>query len=54
VRDAVDRGEDLKNLVEPTSGNTGLGLVMVSNAHRFWFSAVMSNAVPLEKRSALR
>lgn len=54
VRDAVDRGQELENLVEPTSGNTGLGLVMVSNAHRYGFSAVMSNAVPLEKRSALR
>jgi len=54
VRDAIDRGEQLHNLVEPTSGNTGLGLVMVSNAHRFGFSAVMSNAVPQEKRSALR
>lgn len=54
VRDALDRGEELHNLVEPTSGNTGLGLVMVANAHRFGFSAVMSRAVPQEKRDALR
>lgn len=54
VRDALERGEQLQNLVEPTSGNTGLGLVMVAHAHRFGFSAVMSNAVPEEKRSALR
>ena len=54
VRDALERGEQLHNLVEPTSGNTGLGLVMVANAHRYGFSAVMSNAVPQEKRAALR
>jgi cysteine synthase/rhodanese-related sulfurtransferase len=54
VRDALERGQSLENLVEPTSGNTGLGLVMVSNAHRFGFSAVMSNAVPQEKRDSLR
>lgn len=54
VRDAIDRGEELHNLVEPTSGNTGLGLAMVSNAHQFGFSAVMSKAVPEEKRLALR
>lgn len=54
VRDALEHGTALENLVEPTSGNTGLGLVMVSNAHRFGFSAVMSNAVPEEKRNSLR
>jgi cysteine synthase/rhodanese-related sulfurtransferase len=54
VRDALARGEHLQNLVEPTSGNTGLGLVMVANAHHYGFSAVMSNAVPQEKRTALR
>lgn len=54
VRDALERGEQLHNLVEPTSGNTGLGLVMVANAHGYGFSAVVSNAVPQEKRIALR
>ena len=54
VRDAEERGLHLENLVEPTSGNTGLGLIMVANARGYGFSAVMSNAVPLEKRSALR
>jgi cysteine synthase/rhodanese-related sulfurtransferase len=54
VRDALDHGEQLRNLVEPTSGNTGLGLAMVANAHRYGFSAVMSKAVPQEKRTALR
>ncbi len=54
VQDAEARGLHLENLVEPTSGNTGLGLVMVANARGYGFSAVMSNAVPQEKRSALR
>jgi cysteine synthase/rhodanese-related sulfurtransferase len=54
VRDALERGQQLENLVEPTSGNTGLGLVMVANAHHIGFSAVMSKAVPEEKRNSLR
>ena len=54
VRDAEERGEQVENLVEPTSGNTGIGLAMVSNARQYGFSAVLSKAVPLEKRTSLR
>ena len=54
VADAENRGEQLENLVEPTSGNTGMGLAMISNARRYHFTATLSNAIPLEKRSALR
>lgn len=54
VRDAQERGERLENLVEPTSGNTGIGLAMVSNANQYGFSATLSKAIPLEKRTALR
>ncbi len=54
VRDAEERGEKLENLVEPTSGNTGIGLAMVSNARRYGFSATLSKQIPLEKRTALR
>ena len=54
VRDAEERGEKLENLVEPTSGNTGMGLAMVSNARGYKFTATLSSAIPLEKRSALR
>lgn len=54
VADAEDRGEDLQNLVEPTSGNTGIGLAMVANARGYGFSATLSRAIPLEKRTALR
>jgi cysteine synthase/rhodanese-related sulfurtransferase len=54
VRDAEERGEHLENLVEPTSGNTGIGLAMISNARRLGFSATLSKEIPLEKRTALR
>ncbi|MFZ2624252.1 MAG: pyridoxal-phosphate dependent enzyme [Propionibacterium sp.] len=54
VRDATERGEHLENLVGPTSGNTGIGLAMVSNANNYGFSATLSKAIPLEKRTALR
>lgn len=54
VRDAEDRGEQLENLVEPTSGNTGIGLAMVANAKGYGFSATLSKDVPVEKRVALR
>jgi cysteine synthase len=54
VADAERRGETLENLVEPTSGNTGMGLAMISNARGYRFTATLSNAIPLEKRQALR
>ncbi|SNU00604.1 Cysteine synthase [Ruaniaceae bacterium KH17] len=54
IRDAEERGEELRNLVEPTSGNTGIGLAMVANAKNYGFSATLSKAVPFEKRAALR
>lgn len=54
VMDAEARGIPLKNLVEPTSGNTGMGLAMMANARGYKFAATMSNAIPAEKRAALR
>jgi cysteine synthase/rhodanese-related sulfurtransferase len=54
IADAEKRGETLENLVEPTSGNTGMGLAMMSNARGYHFTATLSSAIPLEKRSALR
>lgn len=54
IRDAGERGVELENLVEPTSGNTGIGLAMVSNVLQYGFSATLSKAIPLEKRTALR
>lgn len=54
VRDAQEKGIPLQNLVEPTSGNTGMGLAMISNAKGIRFTATLSLAIPEEKRSALR
>lgn len=54
VRDAEERGESIQNLVEPTSGNTGMGLAMLSNAKGYKFAATLSKEIPLEKRAALR
>lgn len=54
IADAEQRGQALENLVEPTSGNTGIGLAMVANARGYGFSATLSRAIPLEKRTALR
>ncbi len=54
VRDAIEREVKLENLVEPTSGNTGMGLAMISNARKLNFTATLSLAIPAEKRAALR
>jgi cysteine synthase/rhodanese-related sulfurtransferase len=42
------------NLVEPTSGNTGMGLAMVGNARGYSLTTPLSMAIPEEKRSVLR
>jgi cysteine synthase/rhodanese-related sulfurtransferase len=56
VRDAEARGVlgPGKNLVEATSGNTGLGLVMIGNAKGYGLQTPLSMAIPLEKRTVLR
>lgn len=54
VRDALERGLKFEQLVEPTSGNTGMGLAMIANAKGFPFTATLSLAIPEEKRLALR
>jgi cysteine synthase/rhodanese-related sulfurtransferase len=43
-----------QNLVEPTSGNTGLGLAMMANARDYSLSTPLSKAIPFEKRVMLR
>lgn len=56
VQDAEARGvlTPGKKLVEPTSGNTGLGLAMIANAKGYGLQTPLSAAIPLEKRTVLR
>jgi cysteine synthase/rhodanese-related sulfurtransferase len=56
LRDAEERGviEASQGLVEPTSGNTGLGLAMLANAAGYSLTTPMSDQIPLEKRTMLR
>ncbi len=50
-REVLDPGQ---KLVEPTSGNTGMGLAMMSNARGYSLTTPLSSAIPLEKRTMLR
>ncbi len=43
-----------QQLVEPTSGNTGLGLAMIANAGGYKLTTPLSSAIPVEKRTMLR
>ncbi len=56
IVDAEKRGvlDPDQKLVEPTSGNTGMGLAMMSNARRYSLTAPLSSEIPLEKRTMLR
>ena len=56
IADAEERGilEPGQKLVEPTSGNTGMGLAMISNVQGYSLTTPLSSAIPLEKRIMLR
>jgi len=56
IRDANEKGllVEGQKLVEPTSGNTGMGLAMMSNAKGYTLSTPLSKAIPAEKRVMLR
>ncbi|MEE2829269.1 MAG: pyridoxal-phosphate dependent enzyme [Myxococcota bacterium] len=56
VRDADEKGllRPGQKLVEPTSGNTGLGLAMMANAKGYELSTPLSKAIPAAKRVLLR
>jgi cysteine synthase/rhodanese-related sulfurtransferase len=56
VRDAETRGtlSPGQQLVEATSGNTGLGLAMIGNVKGYPLQTPLSSAIPLEKRTVLR
>src|SRR4026209_1252641 len=51
IRDAMERGilQPGGTIIEPTSGNTGLGLAMAANILKFRMIAVMPDKVPVEK-----
>ena len=56
IADAEERGllDPAQKLVEPTSGNTGMGLAMISNVKGYSLTTPLSSAIPLEKRIMLR
>ncbi len=56
ILDAEDKGllGRGQKLVEPTSGNTGMGLAMMANARGYSLTTPLSRAIPLEKRTMLR
>ena len=56
LRDADERGllAEGQQLVEPTSGNTGMGLAMLANAKGYSLTTPLSNKIPAEKRIMLR
>lgn len=55
IKQAIKRGELIKQeLIEPTTGNTGISLAMVSSILGFKFTAVMPERVSLERRKFLK
>lgn len=55
IENAMEQGDLVdQDLVEPTSGNTGLGLAMIGNALGYALTTPLSSAIPLEKRTMLR
>lgn len=56
IIDAEEKGvlKEGQKLVEPTSGNTGMGLAMMANAKGYSLTTPLSNAIPQEKRTVLR
>ena len=51
ARHTVQAGQQL---VEPTSGNTGMALAMIANAKGYSLTTPLSSEIPLEKRTMLR
>jgi cysteine synthase len=56
LRDADEKGllGEGQQLVEPTSGNTGMGLAMLANVRGFELTTPLSNKIPAEKRVMLK
>ena len=56
VNDALKKGllSRDKTIIEPTSGNTGIGLAMISSILGYKFTAVMPESVSVERRKLLK
>jgi len=56
LRDLEQRGEvsEIRGIVEPTSGNTGISLAAMARARGKHMRAVVPNKVPLEKKILLK
>ncbi len=56
IAEAIESGvlKGSEKLVEPTSGNTGMGLAMIANARGYKLATPLSDAIPAEKRAVLR
>ena len=56
LADAEERGliHEHQKLVEPTSGNTGMGLAMMANVKGYSLTTPLSKMIPQEKRTMLR
>ncbi len=55
LKNAVEAGEltDDKTILEPTSGNTGIGMAMIASAMGYHIKLLMPACVSLERRSVL-
>ncbi len=56
LADAEEEGllDEVNQLIEPTSGNTGFALAMLANAKGYSVTATLSSMIPIEKRTLLR
>jgi len=56
LADAEEEGilDDINQLVEPTSGNTGFALTMLANSKGYSVTAPISSMIPIEKRTLLK
>lgn len=56
IRDAENKGLLKSNtiIIEPTSGNTGIGLAMISALKKYKFTAIMPESVSIERRKVIQ